>query len=188
MQQTTGRTSQDKGLARTILGFPRSFIYFGNDGMLVKRYLVRDPFNPVTGLDILRLSLWKLILFYLFLAALGLNLLRSEQGTAAVGAAGVGRSRRGQRGGLLAWGRHRAPSAFVSHAVLAVGCVLCSRQSSRVLNYVVLIFLTAAAVTNLYAMSPTVLALNKANVAARISNLAPRLKPASRIFVVNFAG
>jgi len=186
MQQTTGRTSQDKGLARTILGFPRSFIYFGNDGMLVKRYLVHDPFNPVTGLDLLRLSLWKLILFYLFLAALGLNLLRSEQGRrllvplglAAVAVVSVAVY---WHGGDIERYLPLYPMLF-----LAVGCVLCSRQSWRVLNYVVLIFLTAAAVTNLYAMSLPVLGAQQANVSARISNLAPRLKPASRIFVVNF--
>jgi hypothetical protein len=69
---------------------------------------------------------------------------------------------------------------------LGVGCALCSKQSWRVLNGVLLIFLTAAGITNLYAMSPLVLGAQQANVSARISNLAPRLKPASRIFVVNF--
>lgn len=186
MQQTTASTSEDKGVARTILGFPRSFIYFGNDGLLFKRYLVRDPFNPVTGWDLVRLSLWKLILFYLFLAALVLNLLRSEQGRrllvplglAAVAVVGVAVY---WHGGDIERYLPLYPMLF-----LGVGCALCSKQSWRVLNYVVLIFLTAGAITNLYAMSLPILGAQQANVSARISNLSPRLKPASRIFVVNF--
>jgi hypothetical protein len=186
MRQTTASTSEDKGVARTILGFPRSFIYFGNDGMLFKRYLVRDPFNPVTGLDLVRLSLWKFVLFYLFLAALVLNLLHSEPGRrllvplglAAVAVVGVAVY---WHGGDIERYLPLYPMLF-----LGVGCVLCSKQSWRVLNCVVLIFLTAAAITNLYAMSPLVLGAQQANVSARISNLEPRLKPASQIFVVNF--
>jgi hypothetical protein len=186
MRQTTASTSEDKGVARTILGFPRSFIYFGNDGMLFKRYLVRDPFNPVTAWDLVRLSLWKLILFYLFLAALVINLWRSEPGRwllvplglAAVAVLGVAVY---WHGGDIERYLPLYPILFLS-----VGSVLCNKQSWRVLNYVVLIFLTAAAVTNLYAMSLPVQGARQANVSSRISGLEPRLKPASRIFVVDF--
>ena len=80
MQQTTAQSAQDRGLARTVFGFARSLIFMGNDGMRFKRYLVRDPFNPVSKLDLLRLSIWKLVLFYMFLGSILLNLLRSGEG------------------------------------------------------------------------------------------------------------
>lgn len=186
MQQTTGKTAQDKGLARTVLGFARSFIHTGNEGMLFKRYLVRDPFNPVSAFDLLRLSLWKLMLFFLFLPALVLNLFRSADGKrflvplglAAITVVGVGVY---WQGGDIERYLPLYPMMFI-----AVGCVLCSKRSLRVLNYLVLVFLSAAAITNLYAMSPPVLAAQQAKASARISAVAPRLKPGSRVFVVNY--
>lgn len=66
---------QISGLARMLLGFARSFIHLGNDGILFKRFLLHDPLNPVTAFDLVRVSLWKLGLFYLMLASLGLSLL-----------------------------------------------------------------------------------------------------------------
>ena len=69
------------GLARMVFGFPRSFIHMGNDGILFKRFLLNDPFNPVTAVDLVRLSLWKLALFYLAFGAtlLGLLVARSRR-------------------------------------------------------------------------------------------------------------
>jgi len=58
------------GLARMLFGLPRSFIHMGNDGVLFKRFLLNDPFNPVTATDLVRLSLWKFALFYLALGSL----------------------------------------------------------------------------------------------------------------------
>ena len=55
--------------ARAVFGLARSFVFMGDDGLLFKRYLVRDPFNPVRVADLARLSLWKLGFFYLLLAA-----------------------------------------------------------------------------------------------------------------------
>jgi hypothetical protein len=52
------------GPTRVIFGFARSFINMGADGILFKRFLLHDPYNPVTPFDLLRLSLFKLLLFY----------------------------------------------------------------------------------------------------------------------------
>jgi hypothetical protein len=70
----------NRGLPRAALGFARSFISLGNDGILFKRFLVRDPFNPVSLTDLLRVSLWQLGLFYLFIGALLLTLVRKPPG------------------------------------------------------------------------------------------------------------
>ena len=186
MTQTTGKTAQDKGLARTILGFARSFIYMGNDGMLFKRYLVHDSFNPVTVLDLLRVSFWKIILFYLFLASIVLSLLRSGEGKrllalfviTAVPVVGV----------AVYWqgGDIERYLALYPILFLALGYSLCNERSWRALNYVALIFVVSAALTNVYAMSFHVLNQQQEKLSSRIGELTPRLKPSSRVFVVNF--
>lgn len=68
------------GVARMALGLPRSFLHLGQDGLLFKRFLVHDPYNPVSFIDLCRLSLWVIALFYLFLAALVWDLLRTPVG------------------------------------------------------------------------------------------------------------
>ena len=81
MEKTSRSTgSSNKGISKTIFGFARSFINMGNDGMLFKRYLLHDPFNPVSVLDLVRLSLWKLLAFYLFLFFILLSLITSTNG------------------------------------------------------------------------------------------------------------
>jgi hypothetical protein len=68
------------GVARLAFGLPRSFLCMGQDGLLFKRFLLKDPYNPVSLADLFRLSLWEIALFYLFLAALARDLARSAAG------------------------------------------------------------------------------------------------------------
>jgi hypothetical protein len=68
------------GVARMAFGLPRSFLNMGQDGLLFKRFLVKDPYNPVSLADLCCLSLWEIALFYLFLAALARDLARSAAG------------------------------------------------------------------------------------------------------------
>jgi hypothetical protein len=56
----------------------------GNDGRIFKRYVLKDPLNPVSLFDLFRLSLWKLALFYLFLAVVLFNLFLSRLGRRAL--------------------------------------------------------------------------------------------------------
>jgi len=69
-----------RGVNRTIFGFAHSFIDMGKDGVLVKRYLLHDPYNPVPLRQLARLSLGKLALFYAVLLAVALQLARSPGG------------------------------------------------------------------------------------------------------------
>jgi hypothetical protein len=69
-----------KAAARMAFSMPRSFIDMGQTGMWLKRYLVRDPYAPLSFSDLLRLSLWKLIAFYLAIAVVCAELLTSKQG------------------------------------------------------------------------------------------------------------
>jgi hypothetical protein len=185
-KQTTGRTVQDKGLARAAFGFPRSFIYMGNDGMTLKRYLVRDPYNPVTTLDLLRLSLWKIALFYLCVASLLGSLLRSARGRrllillliSAVPVLGVAIY---WQGGDIERYLPLYPMVF-----MALTFILSDQRSKLILNGVAVLFFVCAAATNLHALSFQKQNERQEKIAARIADLIPNLKPSSRLFVVNY--
>lgn len=66
------------GFQRVVFGAPRSFIEMDDAGVLFKRYLLRDPYNPVSFGELVRLSLWKMALFYLFILAVVSQLARSR--------------------------------------------------------------------------------------------------------------
>ncbi|HTM11107.1 MAG TPA: hypothetical protein VL754_22210 [Verrucomicrobiae bacterium] len=68
------------GFARMVFGFPRSFINMANDGVLYKRFLLHDAYNPVSLFDLMRVSLGKFLLFYLLLMLSLGALVRSRQG------------------------------------------------------------------------------------------------------------
>src|SRR5438132_4432722 len=67
------------GVKRAIFGLARSFINMGNDGLLFKRYLLHDPYNPVSLRVLIGAALWKLALFYSFAASVVMSLLYSRQ-------------------------------------------------------------------------------------------------------------
>lgn len=175
------------GVTRMVFGFARSFINMGNDGLLFKRFLVKDPFNAVSAFDLFRLSLWKLGLFYLFLAAVAFNLLRA-------GSEG--------RRTLLFWLAGSAPLIvfaikFDGGAVerylplypfifFAVARSLDHARAHRAATFVTLLFIFAATQTNLYVMSKPLQIARQQESAARVADLQPRLNPASKVFTVNW--
>jgi len=78
--QATHGWAQNRRVLRAVSGLARLLLDLSNDGLLLKRYLLKDPYNPVTLYDLIRLSLWKIALFYTFLLALALAALRSASG------------------------------------------------------------------------------------------------------------
>jgi hypothetical protein len=64
---------------RAITGLPRSLFFLGKDGILFKRFLKHDPYAPVAFTDLLRASLWKIAVFYLFVVCLLWDLWRRSQ-------------------------------------------------------------------------------------------------------------
>jgi hypothetical protein len=62
--------SQSRRLVRLPNGLARSFLILGDDAVLVKRFVLRDPYAHVTILDLARQMLWKLAAFYSFLLAI----------------------------------------------------------------------------------------------------------------------
>lgn len=71
-----------RGVSRAIFGWPRSFIDMGDAGRIIKRYLLRDPFNPISVWDLIRLwpELLKMGLFYITLFTIAFNLGRFSTG------------------------------------------------------------------------------------------------------------
>jgi hypothetical protein len=69
-------------ISRTIFGWARSFINLGDAGKIIKRYLLRDPFNPISGWDLLLLwpELLKFGLFYMTLFSAAFNLALFSRG------------------------------------------------------------------------------------------------------------
>jgi hypothetical protein len=70
--------TQTSGAARAVFGLARSFVDMGEDGRLVKRFLLKDPYSPTGIGDLLRLSLWKLALVYGLFAATFAVLVRAR--------------------------------------------------------------------------------------------------------------
>ncbi len=71
---------QNRKALRAVGGLPRLLFDLSNDGLLLKRFLFKDPFNSVTLFDLIRFSLWKIAFFYTFLLALVLAAARSASG------------------------------------------------------------------------------------------------------------
>src|SRR5260370_20437307 len=72
--------SQNKRLIRMASGLPRSFLYTGENGLALKRFLLRDPYAPVTLGSLIRQHLWGPLVFYTFALCLMGVLCRSMNG------------------------------------------------------------------------------------------------------------
>lgn len=182
--RTTG--SSNRGVSRAAFGFARSFINMGNDGMLFKRYLLHDPFNPVSVLDLVRFSLWKLLAFYVFVAALLLSLLTSTNG----------------RRMLLLFMLNVLP--VIAFAIywqggdperylplypmffIGLGWVLDSGETRRLFKYPLVLFVIAMLATNGFMLAKRRLNAQQEVSAARIRELSGILKPNSWVFTANW--
>jgi hypothetical protein len=175
------------GLTRLVFGLARSFINMGNDGMMFKRFLIGDVYNPVSFWMLIQLSLWKLVLFYVFLLTLVVTLLRSPDGRRPLA--------------LLAFGSLPiicfALLFFDSGSVerylplypfvfVALAYALRSDHLWEPAKYVMLAFIVAATVTNVMAMSKWTLGRQQDAVVARIAELEPLLRPQSKVSTVTW--
>lgn len=71
------------GAPRVAFGFARSFISLGeggSHGVVFKRFVLHDPYNPVHISQVIGVTLGKMVLFYVFLGFIFLNLPRSPKG------------------------------------------------------------------------------------------------------------
>jgi hypothetical protein len=175
-----------KGLTRAVFGLARSFVNMGNDGTLFKRYLLHDPFNPVSLWALLSLSLWKLALFYLFLAALAVSALRDEESRRVLGVALYGSIPVFAFAVLFDGGAVERYLPLYPFVFLALAACLRSRRAHTALKCLALLFVAVSFLTNVSAMSARSLSRKQAEAAARIAGVQPRLAPHSLVYAANW--
>lgn len=66
------------GVHRSVWGFPRSVVHMGDLALQVKRYLLNDPYNPTSLLDLALCPIWMIACFYVVLLTLAWILARKR--------------------------------------------------------------------------------------------------------------
>jgi hypothetical protein len=175
-----------RALVRFAFSLPRSFLNVGEDGIVLKRYLVHDPYARVSLLELVRLSLWKPILFYVSAVVVCVELFRSERGRilllillGAVLPIAVFSLVLFEAGSIE---RYLPLYPFI---FLAWGYVLARPEGKPYAKFLLLFLLIVMAIVNVSAMRRGKLERQKAEALARIRNLVPTLGPNSVLFAVN---
>ncbi len=75
---------QNRRWVRAVSGIPRLLLDLSRDGIVMKRYVLRDPFQSTGFWDLARQSLWKLAWFYAFIGAMLWMAARTVRGRAAL--------------------------------------------------------------------------------------------------------
>jgi len=169
---------RQSGLPRVVFGFARSFIHLGNDGVLFKRFLLHDSLNPVSALDLVRFSLWKLMLFYVSVAAmlLGLLLKSARRMLVLLLLAAVPLIAFAIKfdGGAVERYLPLYPVIF-----LAFGWVLAQSQLPRVVKIMPALFFCVGILVNSSVMARIVLDRQMQRTSERVQAVVPKLKPNS---------
>jgi len=177
---------QSRSLIRLAFSFPRAFIYLGDDGVYFKRFLVHDPYAAVPLLSLFRLTFCKIALFYAFVAAVLVSLLRSSYG----------------RRMLLILATAMVPlwifALFIFQAgstdiylplypfvFLAAAVALQEKKISPWLSLPIVLCLVSIVVVNGAAMRKAVITEQRERTAARIRDLVPHLKRNSVVMTVD---
>ena len=169
---------------RAAFGLARSFIFMGDDGLLFKRYLLRDTYNPVTLADLAGMSLWKLGFFYLMLAAVALQSLRDTRGRrllllALVGGVPVVVFGLFWQGGDMERYMPLYPFFFV-----ALAGAFDAARGWAALRWIMVGFFVMVVAVNGYTHSRWEVKRYQDGLADRVRELRPRLKPGSVLIVV----
>jgi hypothetical protein len=171
------------GLPRAVFGVARSLINMGDDGRVFKRYVVKDPFNPVSISDLVKLSLWKLGLFYLFILALVISLIRFPIGRRfLILNVVVGLPLSVFAIFLFDAGQIERYLPLYPTLFLALGYAIESPRVNLGLKLFLVLYLGVATITNIKAMSLPALSNKQKNAVLRREALKPVLRPESRIF------
>jgi hypothetical protein len=175
--------TENRGVARVVFGIPRSLINMGMDSVFFKRFLRRDPYNPVGIFDLARRSLWKLAFAYLFLLAVMAGLSSSHTGRRVLivflaNAIPVVAFAWFFAGGVL----ERYFPLF-SLIFIATAYCLSAKEVNRWLRYFVVSFVVVAGIVNATALSKPVVEGEKETTLRRVRELSGMVNPNTRIFV-----
>jgi len=172
-----------RGFNRAVFGFAHSFIDMGRDGVLFKRFLLHDPYNPVSLAQLIRLSLWKLAVFYVTLLTILVHLKRSGKtnalAIATISAAPVLVFALFWFGGDIERYLPLYPAFF-----LAFGCAIEDAHHAWIKALAIVLLLTMV-VSNWLALSRHRLQQQQRVVEERVQPLLALLKPSSRVVEVD---
>jgi hypothetical protein len=177
--------NETRGLMRMIFGLARSFVNMGNDGILFKRFLLKDIYNPVSVATLIGGSLWKVALFYGLVAGVLLSLLRNSHGRkffVVLLAAALPMLTFATLfdGGAVERYLPLFPVAFIS---LAVALQI---ETWKFLRYAVLAILAIFATVNITVLSVWSVAEQQSKFVSRVALLEAKAQPKDKIFVVNW--
>lgn len=174
-----------KGIPRMVFGVARSLVNMGNDGRLFKRFVLHDPLNPVSILDLLRFSLWKIFVFYLFWLTVFINLIFVRLGKRAIVLFLLSAVP------LVIFALFLFDSGTIDrylplYPVLFLLFAISLNPAWRLwARVIVLIFTATVIISSVGAMSRWTLERKQEAVAARIRDLQPLLKTKSRVITIN---
>jgi hypothetical protein len=80
----------ERRLLRFPTGVTRSFLDLGNDGTIMKRFTLGDPYASVGKIDLIRAGVWKVILVFTVLSVLCVTLARRRETWPALAVLAVG--------------------------------------------------------------------------------------------------
>src|SRR6202050_4621221 len=174
------------GVARAVFGFARSFINMGEDGILFKRYLLHDPFSPVSLTDLLRAAIAKLALFYALLTSVVATLVITKRWHAlsllTIASAPVLLFAVHWSGGDLERYLSLYPFLFLAIAI----CL--SERSLRLQWLLSVTFIATMALVNIFALSRHASELQGEKIALRASAISPALLNAAGVVYVTHVG
>lgn len=75
---------QSQQWKRAVTGVARLMLDLSQDGVLLKRFVVNDPFQTMTFAELVRKSLWKVAVFYVFIGAIIWMCFRTRRGRSAL--------------------------------------------------------------------------------------------------------
>jgi len=174
------------GVARAVFGFARSFINMGEDGILFKRYLLHDPFSPVSLTDLLRAAIAKLALFYALLTSVVATLVITKRWQAlsllTIASAPVLLFAVHWSGADLERDLPLYPFLFLAIAI----CL--SERSLRFQWLLSVTFIATMALVNIFALSRHTSELQGEKIALRANGISPALPNAAGVVYVTHVG
>jgi hypothetical protein len=179
-----GHGLEIRGFARVVFGLTRTFVNMGNDGMIMKRFLIGDIYNPVSFVEIFFTSLWKVAFFYLFLIILFKMLIKTRQGTRLLSILLL-------TAPIFIFAYFFNPSDIERYIALYPFFFLCIAYAFENTSFpswakvFPIIFISIVVVSNSRAMFAPFLALQQERVLARLGDFTDKIPIKSRIFVVH---
>ena len=173
------------GLPRAVFGFARSFISMGDQGVIFKRYVLKDIYNPISWSDLLNEGLLKFALFYLFLLAVVIPLVRARSQWKTLGFVLI--SSIPVLAFAIYWQGGDMERYLALYPALFIGviCALRVLPTRSVFSYIIWGFLVVATVTNLSALSKIALQQQQTAILERLDTVLPALRPQSTVVTIN---